>query len=369
MSKQNAVDLARTARSEAAAIQNGSKRTITQIVTNWNVCVEQAGFMCIYDFPTTGYTRKSQLVADLLRCADQLDEYVEPNPDAAQTVEQQTREFNAALTRVLDVEEAHAEALEENAAIDAEKSIRAELPAAHAAQVMFYAANDSAARRDIVNRDHAEALEMNVGIELALHIITKLAKPGEVVEAGDAAGGCLYRDGFNDINYLVSVALRMYREREELHTEALQWNAFIDYCWPLEVEDVMVGIEISAHEENHRFNWLANRWGLFWAGSDYFTRRTMIEEAHAEAVRIDAEQYASPVTCSIFQRNDGIQLALDNSCDVRFIRTSKNGEWFKAGFRNTNMDGYQPVENDVLFSFIPSRTISFADGVMVVSEV
>lgn len=113
--KQNAIDLARTARSEAA---NTTKRTIAAIITNWNECVKQAGFWCIYDFPTTGYTRKSQLIADLLRCADQLDEYVEPNPHAAQTVEQQTREFNAACTRVLDVEEAHAEALDIDRWID-----------------------------------------------------------------------------------------------------------------------------------------------------------------------------------------------------------------------------------------------------------
>ncbi|HCQ6671492.1 TPA: hypothetical protein OL609_004052 [Klebsiella oxytoca] len=114
MSKQNAIDLARTARSEAESIQNGTKRTIMQIIENWNECVKQAGFMCIYDFPTTGYTRKSQLVADLLRCADQLDEYVEPNPHAAKTVEQQTREFNAACTRILDTEVAHVEAIRVN---------------------------------------------------------------------------------------------------------------------------------------------------------------------------------------------------------------------------------------------------------------
>lgn len=114
MSKQNAIDLARTARSEAESIQNGTKRTIMQIIENWNECVKQAGFMCIYDFPTTGYTRKSQLVADLLRCADQLDEYVEPNPHAAKTVEQQTREFNAACTRILDAEVAHVEAIRVN---------------------------------------------------------------------------------------------------------------------------------------------------------------------------------------------------------------------------------------------------------------
>lgn len=112
--KQNAIDLANTARSEAA---NTAKRTIAAIITNWNECVKQAGFTGVFDFPTTGYTRKAQLIADLERCAAQLGDYEEPRPElATMTVEQQTREFNAALTRVLDMEEAHAEALEINAA-------------------------------------------------------------------------------------------------------------------------------------------------------------------------------------------------------------------------------------------------------------
>ncbi|MGS7189340.1 hypothetical protein ACQ7NX_00750 [Enterobacter cloacae subsp. dissolvens] len=223
MSKQNAVDLARTARSEAESITKGDKRTIAAIINNWNECVKQAGFWCIYDFPTTGYTRKTQLVADLLRCADQLDEYVEPNPHAAQTVEQQTRELNAALTRVLDVEEAHAEALEMNAQHDENSAFAA-----------MWIAQDS-------------------------RLIDCLINP-TLIEAD--------------------------------HVEALQWNAFIDHCWPLDVEDVLVGIEISAHEDNRRFDWLANRWSLFWAGCDYFTRRTMIEEAHTEAIAINHKKNA-----------------------------------------------------------------------------
>nr|WP_281959211.1 hypothetical protein [Enterobacter mori] len=123
----------------------------------------------------------------------------------------------------------------------------------------------------------------------------------------------------------------------------------------------------EALTEDKRFNWLANRCGLFHA-SIKWVQVEMLNAAHSEALRIDAEQYAAPVTCSIFQRNDGVQLALDSSCDVRFIRTSKNGEWFKAGFRNTNMEGYQPVESDVLFTCMPSRTLSYSDGVIVVSE-
>jgi hypothetical protein len=188
---------------------------------------------------------------------------------------------------------------------------------------------------------HAEALEINTAMDAAAE---RWSRPG-------AKSNEHLRQSITDA-----------------HPEALQWNAFIDHCWPLDVEDVMVGIEISAHEDNRRFDWLANRWSLFWVGCDYLTRRTMIDEAHAEALRIDAEQYAAPVTCSIFQRNDGVQLALDSSCDVRFIRTSKNGEWFKAGFRNTDMEGYQPVESDVLFTSMPSRTVSYSDDVMVVSE-
>lgn len=138
------------------------------------------------------------------------------------------------------------------------------------------------------------------------------------------------------------------------------------------VADIESEIEIEmsraeAQEENNRFNWLANRWGLFHA-SIKWVQVEMLNAAHAEALRIEAEYNTVPVTCSIFQRNDGIKLALDNSCDVRFIRTSKNGEWFKAGFRNTGMEGYQAVEHNALFTVIPSRTISFADGAMVISE-
>lgn len=44
---------------------------------------------------------------------------------------------------------------------------------------------------------------------------------------------------------------------------------------------------VEALKENNRFDWLANRWGLFWGACDNSTRRTMIEAAHAEAIRIN----------------------------------------------------------------------------------
>lgn len=42
----------------------------------------------------------------------------------------------------------------------------------------------------------------------------------------------------------------------------------------------------EALAEDYRFNWLDNRFGIFWAGSDFFARRSMIEDAHDEALRI-----------------------------------------------------------------------------------
>ncbi|HIC7818208.1 TPA: hypothetical protein ACW7NQ_004765 [Enterobacter ludwigii] len=167
----------------------------------------------------------------------------------------------------------------------------------------------------------------------------------------------------------------------EKHAEALKMNAETDRRRHLSVmasiqntimerddlPELVEACHAEALEEDKRYTWLANRWGLFHA-SIKWVQVEMLNAAHTEALRINAEQYAAPVTCSIFQRNDGVQLALDNSCDVRFIRTSKNGEWFKAGFRNTDMEGYQPVESDVLFTSMPSRTLSYSDGVMIVSE-
>ncbi|WP_371972782.1 hypothetical protein ACB496_12925 [Lelliottia nimipressuralis] len=152
--KQNAIDLARTARSEAA---NTAKRTIAALIANWNECVKQAGFTGVFDFPTTGYTRKAQLIADLERCAAQLDDYVEPREElATMTVEQQIREFNAALTRVLDADEAHEAALDINAAFDDN------LPRlASPVMAIFWHQHTQPLREKALNAAHTEALRLN----------------------------------------------------------------------------------------------------------------------------------------------------------------------------------------------------------------
>ena len=347
MSKQNAVDLANTAR-ECASLANSVSGTIKFIVQRWNQACQAAK---MEGFTTEArYTRRAQLAADMLRMAAQLDNIAEgKDPLTGEPVAsaKKVKIIKACDLKVGDifVNQSYGGELKVSGVLGS-------LTGRKETHISFEIGGGTTypdnADITIVDMDaiHAEALEMN-----AQH------------DENSAFAAMWIAQDSRLIDCLINPTLI-----EADHVEALQWNAFIDHCWPLDVEDVMVGIEISAHEDNRRFDWLANRWSLFWAGCDYFTRRTMIEEAHSEALRIDAEQYAAPVTCSIFQRNDGVQLALDSSCDVRFIRTSKNGEWFKAGFRNTDMEGYQPVESDVLFTSMPSRTISYSDGVMVVSE-
>ncbi|HCH0655749.1 TPA: hypothetical protein NKO55_000273 [Enterobacter asburiae] len=346
MSKQNVVDLANTAR-ECASLANSVSGTIKFIVQRWNQACQAAKMEGFTTEPR--YTRRAQLAADMLRVAAQLDNIAEgKDPLTGEPVApaKKVKIIKACDLKVGDifVNQSYGGELKVSGVVGS-------LTGRNETHISFEIGGGTSypdnCNITILDMDaiHAEALEMNAETDRRRHCSVMASLQNTIME----------RD---DLPELV----------EACHAEALQWNAFIDYCWPLDVEDVLVGIEISSHEDNRRFDWLANRWSLFWAGCDYFTRRTMIEDAHAEALRIDAEQYAAPVTCSIFQRNDGVQLALDSSCDVRFIRTSKNGEWFKAGFRNTDMEGYQPVESDVLFTSMPSRTLSYSYGVMVVSE-
>lgn len=56
--------------------------TMSKALIEWNACVEQAGYFTVYDFPTTGYTRKAQIIADLERCIKQLEEVVANELDA-----------------------------------------------------------------------------------------------------------------------------------------------------------------------------------------------------------------------------------------------------------------------------------------------
>lgn len=217
--KQNAIDLARTARSEAA---NAAKRTIAKIISNWNECVKQAGFTGVFDFPTTGYTRKAQLIADLERCAAQLDDYVEPNPFAAQTVEQQTREFNATLTRVLDVEEAHAEALEE---YDARNTLYVYAPGDAAREVW----NQMTPIEQAVSVElrHDEALEMNRLFNMRAASDDRPQRLAK--ETGFPVLTCLKELIAEEGDYFAALE-RLRQIVSDAHAEALEMNSLFREC-------------------------------------------------------------------------------------------------------------------------------------------
>ena len=72
----NAKALANSARGFIKLLNTKKTTTIGYVVKDWNICVEQSGFTGTFDFPTTGYTRKAYLIADLERCANQLDSMV-----------------------------------------------------------------------------------------------------------------------------------------------------------------------------------------------------------------------------------------------------------------------------------------------------
>lgn len=85
--------LGNTAQAYADRLKTDKKYTMAQTLTTWNMIVEREGKSGTYSFPTTGYTRKAQLIADLERCAVQL------------------RELAECKDTVYDVEQAHKEAL------------------------------------------------------------------------------------------------------------------------------------------------------------------------------------------------------------------------------------------------------------------
>jgi len=263
MSKQNVVDLANTAR-ECASLANSVSGTIKFIVQRWNQACQAAKMEGFTTEPR--YTRRAQLAADMLRMAAQLDNIAEgKDPLTGEPVApaKKVKIIKACDLKVGDifVNQSYGGELKVS-------GVMGSLTGRKETHISFEIGGGTSypdkCNITILDMDaiHAEALEINTAMDAAAE---RWSRPG-------AKSNEHLRQSITDA-----------------HAEALQWNAFIDHYWPLDVEDAMVCIEITAHEDNYRFDWLANRWGLFWAGSDYFTRRTIIEEAHTEALEIEKD--------------------------------------------------------------------------------
>lgn len=142
MTNFNAKALANTAR-ECASMANSVSGTIKSIVIHWNLCCQQAQ---MEGFTTEArYSRRAVLAADMLRMADQLDRIAEGcNPITGQTID-----------------EAHAEALEMNAELNAEM-------ARACREAAFFGGLDYSQRREVIEAAHAEALEINAAVDASL---------------------------------------------------------------------------------------------------------------------------------------------------------------------------------------------------------
>lgn len=169
----NAQALANTARE---LIERLPKMKMADALAHWNLCVEQSGFAGTYGFPVVGYTRKSGIILDLNRVAKQLDRIAEGcHPLTNQTFDEAHAEalvMNEEITlvrnvelmtaeqavidaaRETDVEKAHTEALEMEAARNL-----------NARQARFVFHNAAAERAEAIEAAHAEALDINAAID------------------------------------------------------------------------------------------------------------------------------------------------------------------------------------------------------------
>lgn len=267
--KQNIKALANTARS-CASMANSVSGTIKSIVLRWNQACQAAR---MEGFTTEArYTRRATLAADFLRMAEQLDRLAEGcHPITGQAVD-----------------EAHAEALEIDAAMTAEiESIRPNMACMTMAEIGQYlkechaeALDVNAWIDDLTNKgkvcskkldvfcfqvredDHAEALEMNAERS------AKLAN--EVMFCDD------HRSLFNKCDPYVRGLMIA-----DAHNEALRANELLDTsalvvlnnrdAWKsasATVKKLAVSLaQADAQEEDYRFNWLHNRWCLFHSSS------------------------------------------------------------------------------------------------------
>lgn len=118
--KFDADALANSAKSYIEMLLN-KKVTMPYVLNDWNICVEQSHFTGVFDFPTTGYSRKAQIIADLENAITQLNAYVEPSAETTEMQAIQLEHCFSCMARSKDTsniiwneEEAHAEALEMN---------------------------------------------------------------------------------------------------------------------------------------------------------------------------------------------------------------------------------------------------------------
>lgn len=146
------------------------KRGIEFIVASRNACCERGETPLTYSLPVGAYKRYAHLLADLLEAERQILNMLQGRD--ALTGHPLLNEEDDRQWSGESIERDHAEALEMDAERDTE-GLAALIPVmtateqAHYTQATFWAANDYASRRSMVELAHAEALAFNAEYDLA----------------------------------------------------------------------------------------------------------------------------------------------------------------------------------------------------------
>lgn len=244
----NALHLSRSALGLIEQLETKQATRIAAAVSEWNICVQQAGFTGTFDFPTTGYTRKAQVIADLKRCIEQLNEIrIDADRNTGRPVDEEgndTREWSGN-----SIEAAHAEALDINRWIDDAHCVGG---------VAFEGAADSIIA--VRERAHGEALEMNEEISLCREI--------ESLTYEQAVAYSDQWDFYNSDPEAQALKIRFD------HDTALTMNAEFDHE--------------SALKMNAYFDALRGRFDLFWSHSVAPFRDRVLSNHHENALHINA---------------------------------------------------------------------------------
>lgn len=166
-------------------------------------------------------------------------------------------------------------------------------------QDAFWSRNDHAARRDIHERAHAEALEMNLRIDCTAHLECRTMNAVDQEYAAMRDEALKENERFDALNrrHFEFLALHVVPGTHHAliaaaHDEALKINAAMEYqafvsgLNPLYLRTVVALDHSTAIRENERFDNLLARFNQFkrWYPS---TQRHVIEVAHADALEVD----------------------------------------------------------------------------------
>lgn len=160
----NHIHLANSARGFIKALKE-TRITIAAVIEDWNTCVVQSGDSR-FDFPTKGYTRKAQLIADLQRCAEQLENMaIDADRKAGRPVDEEGNDMREFSGNSIAAD--HAEALIDNLIFDERKHV-------YGPHWWFDRLN-AESQALLINVAHTEALTINEEMTMTNLSIKELA--------------------------------------------------------------------------------------------------------------------------------------------------------------------------------------------------